>query len=121
MGLTVCDLATVPMKFFTQWSYLQALRPRRDRDLEGRGWLHLEVPSLDAFTAWLDRTNCEAVVLLDIDPASPFGGIPPGWTGDTILSRWRATQHSFTPAASYSVPDLGATVVIFHRNPIAAR
>jgi hypothetical protein len=120
-GERTAVLATVPMKFFTQWSYLQALRPARDMDLQGRGWLYLEVPSIDGFTAWLDRTRCETIILLDVAPGSPFGGVPPGWTGDTVLSQWRERQHQFTPTATRVFPELGATVVVFQRNPLARK
>jgi hypothetical protein len=113
-------LATVPMKFFTQASYLQECRPTRDRNLEGRGWLYLETPDLDAFRAWLERSHCDTVVLLDCESSSPFNARPPGWTGDAVLAQWRATQQ-FTMSDTVAVPEVGTTVRIFRRSTLAQR
>jgi len=120
-GERTAVLSTVPMKFFTQWSYLQARRPRRDRDLEAKGWLHLEAPNLDAFAAWLERTRCDRIVVLDVAKGSPFAVIPPGWTGDSVLSQWEGTQQLFNPGERVELPEVGTTIRVFERGGVARR
>lgn len=120
-GERTAVLSTMPMKFFTQWSYLQTFRPARDRDLEGRIWLPLETANLADFSASLERTRCDAVVVLELAPSSPFAGEVPGWTGDAVLARWRDTQQQFTARTTQVVPVLGATIRVYQRNTLAQR
>ncbi len=117
-GERTAILATVPMKFFTQWSYLQARQPRRNRDLEAKGWLYLEVPNLQAFEAWLERTHCDKLVVLEVAPGSPFAAVPPGWTGDSVLTQWQTTQHRFTAGETRNLAEVGTTIRVFERTSV---
>jgi hypothetical protein len=116
----VAILSNVPMKFLTQWTFMDrydaASRPITD-------WKGSAGPVADAgerFSAWLAATPCDTIVYLDMLPNSPYCEIQ---SDPQVIAQVRealAAQQRFPLVGMQYLQSQQAIVMVWSCNPALA-
>jgi hypothetical protein len=70
-GARPCFLATAPMRFFFEWTFLEARGRHAPYDIEIKGMTGDHVQDRRRFEEWLRKTPCDVLVFVDM-PLGPF-------------------------------------------------
>jgi len=108
-------LATMPMKFLCQWTYLEQYPHGRRLETDIKGVNDLPEPASLAFTRWLETTHADVVVYIDVPRTAPFFEYVPGCESQEQLRDWLEGQSVFSIAHRYHFRDSGSIVTVWKR------
>jgi hypothetical protein len=111
----VAILSNNPMRFFAMWTYQERCQ-RTERVV---GELYMLPADATQFETWANGTECDAVVWIDVPPASPLY-CRFEVAGADQVQRLMAGQAGFSTAGRRDWPDLGCSAQIWRRaGPVA--
>lgn len=107
-------LASPPMTSLILWTFFERYpqRPRTDLDVgPTQALLSNDQPR---FQEWLLRTDCDTLVVVDVQPGTRFRGFDPWPTAASVLPLL-ASQGRFVLSVQYDLPHYGSHITIWRR------
>ncbi len=102
--------SNLPLKFFAMWTYQERFR-RTERVIT-------EVSNLPAdpqsFGQWAERSQCDAVVWIDVSPHSIYYAETEAVGAERLLGLLES-QACFTAAGRWDLPELGCSVTVWRQ------
>jgi hypothetical protein len=106
--------ANLPIKFLSGWTLRERRAEHLDVEAEIRGFGTSPVQDRRCFENWLNTTQCDAIVVIDVRPESPFYE-PVPFPHYGRVQEWLAEDLRFARTAISNFPDLGCSVTIWRR------
>ena len=112
-GRDVAIFSNMPVKQFTQWTYMQRYPLRKRLKTDVRGFDPQAQDNHACFDAWLRDTQCDTVVYLDFAPGTRFYRYVPGCENFLQYGRMLEHQKRFSVAARHVLTPYGCTVTVW--------
>lgn len=110
-------LSSMPLKFLTQWTYLERYRCHDRVETLLRGYGTTAEEHQRSFANWLETTKCDTLVYINIPPGSVFHteeGVNEGHEG---LLKLLEGQTTFQLVRRQDLAECGCGVTVWRRGP----
>lgn len=114
-------LSNLPMKFLCQWTYLERHGRRGQLETDVKDYGISPEENRASVRRWLATTHCDSVVFIDVPRDSCFYEHVPICDSYERLRGLLEEQTTFAPVRRWRLPQSGATVTLWTRNPAVVR
>lgn len=114
----VAVFSDMPVKQFTQWTYMQRYPLRKRLETDVKGFDPQAKDNHACFDAWLRTTQCDTVVYLDFATGTRFYRAVPGCENFGQYGQMLQKQQRFSVVARHILTPYGCTVTVWKRNPV---
>ncbi len=108
-------LSNLPMKFLCQWTFLERYQHIGKLETDVKGFGTTADEDRQAFARWLETTDCDRVVFIDVPRDSCLYEYVPICDSYERLRELLAAQRVFAPVQRWRLPQSGAVVTLWRR------